>query len=96
MKDLDTNTKIALMKRIDDFVESERANQPGVPDTTLMMPELNRIAEEYALDVSDLFITYLDHIAITNKRVAQEAEEELDFTKITRFYYRHPEGKLIA
>ena len=84
MKDLDTNTKIALMKRIDDFVESERANQPGVPDTTLMMPELNRIAEEYALDVSDLFITYLDHI--TNKRVAQEAEEELDFTKITRFY----------
>ena len=80
MKDLDTNTKIALMKRIDDFVESERANQPGVPDTTLMMPELNRIAEEYALDVSDLFI------AITNKRVAQEAEEELDFTKITRFY----------
>ena len=66
MKDLDTNTKIALMKRIDDFVESERANQPGVPDTTLMMPELNRIAEEYALDVSDLFITYLDHIAITN------------------------------
>lgn len=68
MKDLDTNTKIALMKRIDDFVESERANQPGVPDTTLMMPELNRIAEEYALDVSDLFITYLDHIAITNKR----------------------------
>ena len=82
MKDLDTNTKIALMKRIDDFVESERANQPGVPDTTLMMPELNRIAEEYALDVSDLFITYLDHIAITNKRVAQEAEEELDFTKI--------------
>ena len=86
MKDLDTNTKIALMKRIDDFVESERANQPGVPDTTLMMPELNMIAEEYALDVSDLFITYLDHIAFTNKRVAQEAEEELDFTKITRFY----------
>ena len=77
MKDLDTNTKIALMKRIDDFVESERANQPGVPDTTLMMPELNRIAEEYALDVSDLFITYLDHIAITNKRVAQEAEEHM-------------------
>ena len=38
MKDLDTNTKIALMKRIDDFVESERANQPGVPDTTLMYP----------------------------------------------------------
>ena len=67
MKDLDTNTKIALMKRIDDFVESERANQPGVPDTTLMMPELNRIAEEYALDVSDLFITYLDHIAITRR-----------------------------
>ena len=56
MKDLDTNTKIALMKRIDDFVESERANQPGVPDTTLMMPELNRIAEEYALDVSDKVI----------------------------------------
>ena len=86
MKELDTNTKLALMKRIDDFVENERHDQPGVPDTTIMMPELNRIADEYSLDVSDLFITYLDHIAITNKRVAQEAEEELDFTKITRFY----------
>ena len=70
MKELDTNTKSALMKRIDDFV----------------MPELNRVAEEYSLDVSDLFIAYLDHIAITNKRVAQEAEEELDFSKIRRFY----------
>lgn len=86
MKELDTNTKIALMKRIDEFVEAQRVNQPGVPDTTIMMPELNRIAEEYSLDVTDLFITYLDHIAITNKRVAQEAEEELDFTKIQRFY----------
>ena len=83
MKELDTNTKSALMKRIDDFVENE---QPGVPDTTIMMPELNRVAEEYSLDVSDLFIAYLDHIAITNKRVAQEAEEELDFSKIRRFY----------
>ncbi len=86
MKELDTNTKLALMKRIDDFVETERNDQPGIPDTTIMMPELNRIAEEYSLDVSDLFIAYLDHIAITNKRVAQEAEEELDFTKIQRFY----------
>ncbi|CDD65340.1 unknown [Firmicutes bacterium CAG:882] len=86
MKELDTNTKSALMKRIDDFVENERSEQPGVPDTTIMMPELNRVAEEYSLDVSDLFIAYLDHIAITNKRVAQEAEEELDFSKIRRFY----------
>ena len=86
MKELDTNTKLAIMKRIDDFVESERSEQPGIPDTTIMMPELNRVAEEYSLDISDLFIAYLDHIAITNKRVAQEAEEELDFTKIQRFY----------
>ena len=54
MKELDTNTKLALMKRIDDFVENERPDQPGVPDTTIMMPELNRIADEYSLDVSDL------------------------------------------
>lgn len=86
MNELDTNTKLAIMKRIDDFIEAERSEQPGVPDTTIMMPELNRVAEEYSLDVTDLFITYLDHIAITNKRVAQEAEEELDFTKIQRFY----------
>ena len=86
MKELDTNTKSALMKRIDDFVENERSEQTGEPDTTIMMPELNRVAEEYSLDVSDLFIAYLDHIAITNKRVAQEAEEELDFSKIRRFY----------
>ena len=83
---LDTNTKLALMKRIDDFVEAERLNNPGEKDTTLMMPEVNRIAEEYSLDVTDIFIAYLDHIAITNKRIAQEAEEELDFSKITRFY----------
>ena len=37
MKELDTNTKSALMKRIDDFVENERSEQPGVPDTTIMM-----------------------------------------------------------
>ena len=85
MKDLDTNTKIALMKRIDDFVESERANQPGVPDTTLMMPELNRIAEEYALDVSDLFITYLDHIAITNQA------KTITITPPTKTEYEHGE-----
>ena len=86
MKELDTNPKLAIMKRIDDFVENERVNQPGVPDTTIMMPELNRIAEEYSVEITDLFITYMDHIAITNKRVAQEAEEELDFSKIQRFY----------
>ena len=83
---LDTNTKIALMKRIDDFVIKARADKPGEPDTALMMPEVNKIAEEYNLDVTDVFIAYMDHIAITNKRIAQEAEEELDFTKITRFY----------
>ncbi len=83
---LDTNTKLALMKRIDEFVEAERLNNPGEKDTTLMMPEVNKIAEEYSLDVTDVFIAYMDHIAITNKRIAQEAEEELDFSKITRFY----------
>lgn len=83
---LDTQTKLAIMKRIDDFIEEERVAQPGVPDTTIMMPEINRVAEEHELDVTDLFIMYMDHIAITNKRVAQEAEEELDFTNIKRFY----------
>lgn len=83
---LDTNTKLSLMKRIDEFIESERVNQPGIPDTQIMMPELNKIAVEYNLEVTDLFITYMDHIAITNKRVAQEAEEEMDFSKIKRFY----------
>lgn len=84
--ELDTKTKLALMKRIDDFVENERPNQPGKPDTDIMMPELRRIAEEYRLDVTDIFIAYMDHIAITNKRIAQEAEEEIDFSKVQRFY----------
>lgn len=83
---LDTEKKLELMKRIDDFVEAARSDQPGVPDTTIMMPELERIADENGLELTDLFITYMDHIAITNKRVAQEAEEELDFSKIKRFY----------
>ena len=84
--ELDTKTKLALMKRIDDFVENERPNQPGKQDTDIMMPEIRRIAEEFRLDVTDVFIAYMDHIAITNKRIAQEAEEEIDFSKVQRFY----------
>lgn len=84
--ELDTQTKLALMKRIDNFIESERNNYPGIPDTQIMMPELERISKEYNIELTDIFITYLDHIAITNKRVAQEAEQELDFSKITKLY----------
>lgn len=84
--EMDTKTKLALMKRIDDYVEAERPNQPGIPDTRIMMPELERIANEYNIELTDLFIAFMDHTAITNKRVAQEAEEELDFSKITKFY----------
>lgn len=82
---LDTNTKLALMQRVDEFVEAERESKPGIPDTQLMMPELNKIAEEYNFDVTDLFIMYMDHIAITNKRVAQDAEEDQYFIKANRF-----------
>lgn len=82
---LDSNTKIALMQRIDAFVEAERVNQPGIPDTKVMMPEVERIAAEYNLDVTDVFIAYLDHIAITNKRVAQDAEEDTYYVKADRF-----------
>lgn len=83
---LDTNTKLELMKRIDEYVKAARLENPEAQDTRLMMPELNKIAEEYNMDVTDLFVMYMDHIAITNRRIAQEAEEEMDFTKITRFY----------
>ena len=83
---IDTNTKLELMKRVDEYVKAARLEQPEAQDTQLMMPELNKIAEEYSIDVTDLFVMYMDHIAITNRRIAQEAEEEMDFSKITRFY----------
>ena len=83
---IDTNTKLALMKRVDEYVKAARLENPEAQDTQLMMPELNKIAEEYSMDVTDLFVMYMDHIAITNRRIAQEAEEEMDFSKITRFY----------
>lgn len=83
---MDTTTRLALMKRIDEYVENTRVSQPGIPDTTIMMPEIQKIAEEYKLEVTDLFIMYMDHIAITNKRVAQEAETEIDFSNVTKFY----------
>lgn len=83
---LDTQTRLAIMKRIDDYVEKERYNKEGMKDTDIMMPELNAISDEYGIEITDLFIAYMDHIAITNKRIAQEAEEEIDFSNVKKFY----------
>lgn len=83
---LDTQTRLAIMKRIDDYVEKERYNKEGMKDTDIMMPELNAISAEYGIEITDLFIAYMDHIAITNKRIAQEAEEEIDFSNVKKFY----------
>lgn len=84
--ELSTQEKLAIMKQIDNYVESERVNHEGEKDTDIMMPELKKIAAEKNLDLTDLFIAYMDHIAITNKRIAQEADQEIDFSTVKKFY----------
>jgi len=72
--DMDSQTRMDIVKRIDASVEEQLKKYPGGKVQDLMRPEMEKIATETGIDMVDIFIAYMDHVAYTSKKMAAEAE----------------------
>lgn len=50
--------------------------------STLMQPEVERLSKEYNVDMIELFVEYMDHVAKSSKAMSQVSENEtIDISK---------------
>lgn len=70
-----------LVKKIDAEIEELSKNNPNFKVAEAAQPFIRKFAEEAGIDEIDLFVDYMDHVALSSKRVAQSSEGEMIFSE---------------
>lgn len=75
-----------LVKKIDAEVEELLKEKPEGKINELAQPIIFKYAKEAGMDEIDLFIDYMDHVALTSKNMAlnQEGEKMFDEAELDR------------
>ncbi|MGN0512827.1 MAG: hypothetical protein ACI4GD_01015 [Lachnospiraceae bacterium] len=68
-----------LVKKIDEEVEVLQKEKPQAKINELAQPVISKYAKEAGVDEIDLFIDYMDHVALTSKNMALNQEGEVMF-----------------
>jgi hypothetical protein len=69
-----------LVKKIDDDMEQLLKEQPEAKIGEAVQPFIKKYAEEAGIDEIDLFIDYMDHVALTSKRLGTAEGGDKMFT----------------
>lgn len=72
-----------LVKKIDEEVEALLKEKPEGRINELAQPIISRYAKEAGMDEIDLFIDYMDHVALNSKNMAFNEEGEKMFDEAT-------------
>ena len=78
---MDGELKRELLAKIDKYVTQMQKENSELNIAHIMKPEVERLAKEYDVDMVDLFVAYMDHVAIDSKNNAQENEEDLKINR---------------
>lgn len=76
--EMDGQMKRELMEKIDHYVSVKQMVNSEAKIAEVMKPEIERLSNEYHVDMVDLFVAYMDHVAIKSKKMANEKEKMLE------------------
>ncbi len=76
---METQAKLSMLKKLDDIYEAELKKNEQTKVQDAIKPHLEEIAAEYGVDPVDLFIDYMDHVAINSKKLNMSNGEEKSF-----------------
>ncbi len=83
---METIKKLEMLKRLDDIYEDALKKDDKAKVQEVIKPYLNDLAAEYGADPVDIFIAYMDHVAVSSKKIANSDGEdkhiEIDFNNL--------------
>jgi len=62
--------KRKILAEIDRYVLEKQMNNSNIKIAEVIKPELERCAKEYDIDMVDIFVAYMDHVAISSKNMS--------------------------
>lgn len=74
--------KRELLAELDKYVIEKQMSNSDTKIAEVIKPELERMSKEHNVDMVDLFVEYMDHVARSSKRMAAEAGDEIDMNKL--------------
>jgi len=76
---MESDKKLEMLKELDDIYEDCLKKNSEVKVQEAIKPHLEEVGKKYGVDPVDVFIMYLDHVAISSKKLAQSNGEDKQF-----------------
>lgn len=70
-----------LVKKIDDEMEQLLKVNPDAKIGEVVQPFIKKIAAENGIDEIDLFVDYMDHVALASKKLGASEDSEKLYTE---------------
>jgi len=67
---MDGELRRKILAEIDKYVLEKQMSNSEVKVAEVIKPELERCSKEYGVDMVDLFVAYMDHVAISSKNMS--------------------------
>jgi chromosome condensin MukBEF complex kleisin-like MukF subunit len=67
---MDSELKRKLLAEIDTYVIQKQMGNAKIKIAEVIKPELERLSKEHHVDMVDLFVAYMDHVAINSKNMS--------------------------
>lgn len=72
---MDQSVKMAIFEELDKAVTAKQMENDEIQVAKVIQPMLEDIAKRYEVDMVDVFVEYMDHVAIKSKHMAMREEE---------------------
>lgn len=69
---MDGELRRKLLAELDQYVIKKQMMNEKVKIAEIIKPELERISKEHDIDMIDLFVAYMDHVAKHSKNMSSE------------------------
>lgn len=79
---MDGELRRKLLAELDKYVLEKQMSNSNIKIAEVIKPELERLSNEYNIDMVDLFVAYMDHVAISSKNMSSaEMGMQVDIEK---------------
>ncbi len=72
---MEQSVKMAIFEELDKAVIEKQMESDEIQIAKIIGPLLGQISEKYQVDAVDVFVGYMDHVAIKAKHMAMKEEE---------------------
>ncbi|MGN0481003.1 MAG: hypothetical protein ACI4EV_05475 [Lachnospiraceae bacterium] len=72
---MEQSVKFAIFEELDKIVTEKQMENDEVQVAKVIQPLLPQLASKYNVDMVDVFVEYMDHVAIKAKHMAMKEEE---------------------